>query len=203
MIGIESFAQEGFVITPEVINTSFILNLIGNHLAIELALASYRALILEFLTASHRETIRYAEYAPGIGVTLIVCIHAGSMILHSAWVRNDKMEVYRCLISLPTSAVSDVVKALRINRRETETEDSAHGQDENILKLFNTAAGAERSVGDVGEMTIKAILSALASLVALIVVVLYVQDATTILRSAAPMCITRAMRTRGMQLPSS
>jgi len=65
-------------------------------------------------------------------------------------INENKIEVYRCLTSLPKNTVSSIAENLRVIKKDADgsstTKDSELSkQEENILKVFNTAASGERN----------------------------------------------------------
>jgi hypothetical protein len=88
--------------------------------------------------------------------------------------QSDKREAYRCLISLPKSAVSELAKTLNVMKRVSDMDDievdEMCGQEENMLKLFSTAAAADHTISDYWWKVIANILLAGSNLVCLIVI---------------------------------
>jgi class 3 adenylate cyclase len=191
IVGVEGFAQVGRVLEPYVVNTSLVLNVVGNLIDVGGSIDVIRGMIFEYLTESNRNMELYGRMAIGVGIPAIIAIMAASFFIQVSWVRGDKAEAYRCLISLPKSVVSELAQGLRNVKLTKEGSDGieavdAHGQEENMLKLFNTAASADHTLGDIWWKVIGNGAIGVTQIVALIVIILFVMNAADEIRLSAP-----------------
>jgi class 3 adenylate cyclase len=191
IIGVEGVAQADRVITPAIVNTSHVLNIVGNLPAIGMTIDEVRELVFTSMTESHVNMEMYTRIALGIGVPFITIIFVLAMIVQVSWVRLDKREAYRCLISLPKSAVSDLAQTLKAAKVQSDADGGVesgdiNGQEENMLKLFNTAVSQDHSLGDIWWTIIANCVLIATDLICLVIFVLFVLNTTSEIRLSAP-----------------
>jgi class 3 adenylate cyclase len=145
----EDIATGKVPITAELLNSSKVLNILRNVLP-----------LVEHVNNAHDFAVVYFEnwntdvdsIALILMVTLIVFdVLVGGIALgvEIHWLIRDKHETYRCLLGFPKEKVSALADTFRVVGGSVSVSDSHEtmatditNQDENLLKVFNTAGGS-------------------------------------------------------------
>ena len=140
--------------TNQTLHTKEIRTVFGNFNALKKFISSVCTSMASFIVSNDTQFENICLYFL-IGLLILnVAVHIISSVLCLRSIFREKMMIYQSITSLPKSAISKVAdhfKLLKKNSETTETKTSdtrnedLNKQEENLLKLFTTAADNSRS----------------------------------------------------------
>ncbi|OHS98748.1 Adenylate and Guanylate cyclase catalytic domain containing protein [Tritrichomonas foetus] len=129
-------------LNSSVVNSSTILNLIMNLPQMATALDDAIQYISKFISENDDVQHSMLSLAMYCIIAFIVILFLSILIVQLLWINNNKEQVYKCLISLPKNAVSQLTENLRVLKKESDNMSSSIGntemnkQEDSIMKMF-------------------------------------------------------------------
>jgi len=160
IIQLEKISQlDGAAIDLSILDSTILLNPIKNldsmtsH--IDKALYHFKAYI-ESQDEYYNKLFVYSL----LGISLFMLIGMIFMLYRSQnRINENKLEVYRCLTSLPKNTVSSIAENLRVIKKDvdgssTSKDSELSKQEENTLKIFNSASSGEKGSSEIIQVSI-------------------------------------------------
>jgi len=175
---------DSFVHTSHVMNIYYNLEKIGDRC--DMVIEYLTDYILTIYSTATFQTMLIKLVA----IFLIAIAYIITLIFQYRWVKSNKMEIYKCLTSLPKNTVSQLSESLRILKKESEHESTSvnsevNKQEDNILKIFITGNSNSRSL-DFIPIVITSILISVFTITNIVLLAnLHVREAN-ILKSDSP-----------------
>jgi len=185
---VNEIPNESILMTPG------ILNPINNVHTAGLGMSEALLTLTKYLTSVNDNvqlTYNYFNYGYIIGLTLLYLIVV-SVNLSS--VSQQKIEIYKCLTSLPKSVVGSVVESLRTLKKEgteasrsTEADSEVNKQEENILKIFTAASDSNlNAAGTQGMQIIAAVFIVICGITSITILCTLYRTESLLLQQSAP-----------------
>ena len=143
IIQINSVLENESMITPTILNTSSTLNPYANVRNIADGINDALSMINQYLSQTNLKYQNYFFFGSILLVLIGLLIYLSILFYQINLIQANKIDVYRCLTSLPKNTVSSASENLRMIKNEADgsstTKDSELSrQEENILKVFST-----------------------------------------------------------------
>jgi len=132
------------------LNSTMLLNPVKNLDQINSGLETTLDLFRKYIISRNQDYTVLFQKILIIIVVLVIISLMGFLFISLRGIHSNKLEVYRCLTSLPKNTVSNIAENLRVIKKEadgssTSKDSELSKQEENILKVFNSAASGENS----------------------------------------------------------
>jgi class 3 adenylate cyclase len=134
-----------------IINSSTVLNQVGNSRELEIAVRTISDLLITDLLDIYPRVVNLGWIVLPCCLVFIVISAIIVMVVSIRWIRRDKQTTYHCLASLPKSAVSRLADNLKFLKKEQETDPEVPyhmeltKREETVLKILSAGSGSSET----------------------------------------------------------
>ncbi|KAK8881515.1 hypothetical protein M9Y10_004253 [Tritrichomonas musculus] len=148
----KEIVKENVYLPDDVVNSSVTLNLYYNLPQITEKMDDTLDCLIHFLS----EKDAYYKKLTKILMISIICVSSLTfsigLIVQLCWINSNKIQIYKCLTSLPKNAVSTLTENLRVLKKEQENSSTTSNlntemnkQEDNIMKIFVVGGSSSSS----------------------------------------------------------
>ena len=187
-----SYSNQFAEITPDIMNTSTVLNLVNNAFNVS---SQFNTAYLHMSTYLQEkfDLVGNISFILMITISIIeILVFIISLVVELKWIKTNKQETYQCLLALPKNTVSALSESLRLLKKEKQENSSTaanpemNKQEENILKIFFSGGGGDTLLSDVWFFIVGSIINCIFIFGSFLWYLLLINQECSVIQDASP-----------------